>query len=151
MEDAKASLSAKGLMAVAEGEICSVIYLVGVGSVRWWHAETVVGETPGRLDRELRNDRAERRPQRSLARRPRTQLAAELAEALEHGLPDRRELLGQKLNFEEWMQLMANATRRKCVQGETVLNEGDNTRALYQLVRGTLRAQVTARPRPNHP
>ena len=56
---------------------------------------------------------------------------------------DRRELLGQKLSFEEWMLLMANATRRKCAQGETVLKEGETSRALYQLVRGTLRAQLT--------
>ena len=72
-----------------------------------------------------------------------TILDALASQAEHHGSAARMKLLGQQLTTEERESLRIHGSIRNVwAQGETVLREGDNTRALYHLVRGQIRAEL---------
>lgn len=50
--------------------------------------------------------------------------------------------LGQHLTFDEWQSFVSGVERRSWKQGETVVSAGDGTRALYFILRGSIRCEV---------
>lgn len=51
--------------------------------------------------------------------------------------------LGQSLTMAEWQQFVGGVERRTLKQGEPIIEEGDSPRALYYILRGTIRLEMT--------
>ena len=65
----------------------------------------------------------------------------------QHANEARREV-PQKVTAEDWALFLEGAQRRRYVHGEVVLREGDETQALYQVARGSLRVELAIKGRP---